>query len=311
MRMCPECERLTRKLVQGRLPVSEWEACRLHAETCEECRQILDVHAALGAAGQDVVEPSEAEFRRMRQKVLVTIDARMRGRQCGSFGRDAWTFLRIHPVPAALALLIVVAGSALAGHWSGAPTRVDDELLRAIRRQTASTAGLDGYWDEPFACTNVSARPLPGGRLAVSLDVSRHVELVAARESDLAKGLLVNAILEPAPVGTRLKAMGLAEEIRGVRLEEALVFTLTHDPNLAVRLKAFEVLTRFPFDPSIQDALLTTLRQDTSVQMRLQALEYLARQQIGPDVLRRSIDEGAADGDPAIQQRAVELARKL
>ncbi len=344
MTRCPECDRLTRMLVSGQLAAGEWETLRRHAETCEECRHVLDVHQALGDAGQDVVEPSEAEFRQMRRRVFATLDSRARDQAHGSsldqahglslerghglpfgaahrrsasgwltsFAAAAGRLLRVHPVPAALALLIVAAGSALIGRWTATPARVDDALLlRTLRHQTASTAGLDAYWDEPFACTNVLARPLPGGRLALSFDVSRHVELVAARESDLARGVLVHAILEPAPTGARLKALGLAAEIEDPRLREAVIFTLARDPTPAVRLKAFEVLTRYPFDPSIRDALLATLQQDPSVQVRLQALEYLAQQQIGPEILRRSIDGGAATDDPVIVQRAIELGRKL
>jgi hypothetical protein len=320
MKACPECGRLTRRLVNGGLSPSELETYRRHAEACEECRQVLDVHHALGAAGVQVPEPPEAEFRRMRHGVWATIDARShsragdlsRGWWLGSFAADARRFLRTYPAPAAIVLLIVIAASTLAGRWSAAPTRVDDKLLlSAIRHQTTSTAGLDGYWDEPLACVNVSTRSLSGDRLALSFDVSRHVELITPRQSDLAKGILVHAILEPAPMGARLKAMDVAEEVRDRRLEEAVIFTLARDPNPAVRLKALEVLARYPFDPSIQEALLATLREDPSPQMRLQALEYLAQQPTGPEILRRCIDEGPSCDDPVILQRAVELAREL
>lgn len=332
MKTCPECERLARKLVNGRLSASELEVCRRHAESCAACREVLSVHEALQTAGAGIVEPPESEFRRMRRRVMNAIDARetgaqrelqsglrgelqrdpRRGRSREGFASAAWTFLRAHTVPAAAALLIVVAGSALAGRWSAAPGRVDDELLlSAIRQQASSPAGLDGYWDEPFTCTNVSARMLPGDRLALSFDVSRHLELVTARESDLAKGVLVNAILEPAPIGARLQAMGLAEETQDVRLREAVIFTLTHDPNPVVRLKAVEVLSRHPFDPAIRDALVEALQQDPSVQMRLVALEYLAQQQAGPEILHRCIGEGWLTSDPAVLQRAVELTQAL
>ncbi len=324
MKACPECGRLTEKLVNGGLSASELEACRQHAETCEECRQVLKVHQALGAAGEDVPEPSAVEFQQMRERVFAAIAASSRNQAClapftlpsrrqrGGFAADAWQFLRAHPVPAGLVMLIVIAGAAFAGRRSASPAHIDDALLlNAIRQQTSSAAGLGDYWDEPFACTNVSVRSLNEDQLSLSFDVSRHVELVTSRESDLAKGVLVHAILEPAPLGARLKAMGLAEEIRDARLQEAVRFALARDPNPSVRLKALEVLMRCPFDSSIQDALLATLRQDPSVQMRLEALEYLARQQNGPEILRRSIEDGVPSSDPAIVQRAVALTRNL
>jgi hypothetical protein len=310
MSTCPKSRELIEKLIAGGISSSEWKSLLEHADGCEECRGILEIHRELDEAGREVPEPSDADFRVMRMSVLSRA-ARCPRPRWRMFWQDLALFLRVQPAGAVLALALIAAGALYAGRWSATPSRIDEPLLiKTIQSQAATAAGVAGYWDVPFTYGNVSARPMPGQRLALSFDVSWHVDLVAPQESDLAKDVLMHAILEPAPIGTRLKAMGLSEQFTDAKIKEAVIFALNHDPNLAVRLKAFEVLTRYTSDATIQDALLTTLKQDESVQMRFQALEYLAGKRVDSDILRRTIDQGGLESDPAVMQRAIELAQR-
>ena len=108
-------------------------------------------------------------------------------------------------------------------------------------------------------------------------------------------------------MGTRIKAMEIAPTTMNPKLEEALVFTMHNDPDLAVRLEALSVLTRVPFNDKVQEALMTTLRRDDSVQMRLLALERLAENRVRIETLRRVIDESNMESNPAVMQHAIEL----
>ncbi len=309
MKECPECRNLIRRLVAGDLTPSESEALRKHAHVCDDCRRILEIHEELAGDGSRVPEPTEADFRIMRMNVLARLGRGVGRPWWRRFSEDTRAYLRAQPAVAALVLLLMLGGAALTGRWTARPSRIDDRmLLRTIHEQAAASAGVSGYWDAPFAYSNVSARPLPRGRLALSFDVCRHVELVAPEASDLAKDVLMHAILEPAPVGTRLKAMGLTGQITDARLKETVIFALHHDPDLAIRLKAFEVLSQYPYDITVQDALLTTLKQDESVQVRFQALDYLAARHVSPETLRRTIGEGSLESNPAVMQRALQLA---
>lgn len=312
MKECPEFQELIRKLVAGEISSSEWESLRRHAEACADCRHVLEIHQELSQDARRVPEPPDADFQVMRMNVMAHVLRRRDYPWWQTFWQDTWVFLRAQPVGAALLLAATLAGAGFAGRWSARPSRIDDHLLmRTIQSQAATAAGVGGYWDAPFAYANVSARPLPAGQLALSFDVSWHVDLVTPQESDLAKDVLMNAILEPSSIGARLKAMGLTPRITDARLKEAVIFALNHDPNLAVRLKALEVLSQYPFDVTVQDALLATLKQDESVQMRFQALEYLAQQHVSSETLHRTIDQGGLESDPAVMQRAVELAQRL
>jgi hypothetical protein len=273
------------------------------------------VHHELVQIGNDLAEPTESDLQIMRLSAM-TRTLRHRDYQVHrSPWRRAGSFFRAEPAISAMAVAavtVLVVGAGLVGRSSAPPARLDDTaLLRAIKEQAATGAGMAGYWDAPFVYSNVSARPLGDGKLALSFDVSRHVDLEAEQASDVARDVLLHAILASSPMGARLKAMGIAQQITDERLREAVVFAMHRDPNLAVRLEALTVLTRYPFDVSVQDALLTTLRQDESVQMRLRALEYLTTQKVSSEALRRTIGEAGLASDNAIRQRAVELMQQL
>ena len=127
----------------------------------------------------------------------------------------------------------------------------------------------------------------------------------------MAREAIFQAILDPSAVGLRLKAMTMAEEAMDTRLKEVLAFTLTNDPNLAVRLRALAILGEYASDPMVQQALLKSLEQDQSVQVRLEALECLARQRVSPETIRRAIAGANLASDRAVMRHAVELTGGL
>jgi hypothetical protein len=150
-------------------------------------------------------------------------------------------------------------------------------------------------------------KPVAGDRVDLSFDVCRHVNMVTPANSPVAKEILLHAILSPAPMGSRMKAMELAPASMDLKLEEAIVFTMHNDPDLAVRLEAMSILTRVPYNNSVQEALMTTLREDESVQMRLLALERLAEKQVTMEILKKAIDESNMESNPALIQHANKL----
>ncbi len=301
MNECPRVQDVIRTLVAGESSPSAREALLKHAETCPDCGQVLSIHVELTRAADTAAEPSASEFAVARMNVLMGTAQRAELRGRNGFWRQAWAFLKAQPVGAAILLLALLGGAALGGRWSARPSAVGDEvLLRAIQTQAETSAGIDGFWDAPLAYSNVVARPLADDRLALSFDVSRHVDLVTPRESAVAKDVLVHAILDPSRMGAQLQAIGLTQEIMDPKLRDAVIFTLHHDPNLAVRLKAIAVLSEFPFDKTLQQAILTTLSQDVSVQIRMQALELLRARRVSPEAIRQCVLEAGPGRDDAV-----------
>lgn len=314
MEDCQHFQETIHNYIAGEIPPSELESLHRHCETCPDCRQLMEVHGGLLRAGEEIPEPRETDLLAMRKSVLSQI-ARDESKSAGerrTFWWDLRTLFGSHPaaaLPAAAALIVVAV---FAGRWSVAPQPYDDQLLiqdikRQATLQASQQAGLDDYWDTPYSYTNVVARPLPGGKLDLSFDVCRHVNVVTPKSSPLATDVLMQAILDPSAMGSKMKAMELAPENLDPKLKEALVFALHNDPVVAVRLEALSVLTRYPYDNGVQEALLQTLRKDEAVQMRLLALEHLAGRRVNPETIRQTIKEGELESDVAVLQHAVEL----
>ncbi len=325
---CRAYHALIEKYLAGEIGPAEVDLLLAHTADCQGCREVLELHGRLTRAGADIPEPTAAELSSMRQRVMADIGAgqsRRDDRRLGSVLRD---LLRAQPVavPALLAAVLVIA--VLAGRWSASSSGSDpglllqaatpQELQRAAERaavrfadEAARQPGLDGFWDAPYMFANVAVRTRNDGDLDLSFDICRHVDLVTSPTSALAREVLLNAILTSPSLGTRLRAVALSPELDDTRLRDALIHAMHDDPDLAVRLKALEVLSGNPDDEPVRTALLTTLRDDEAVQMRLLALESLVGRQVDPALIRQAIDAVDQDSDAAVLQHAVLLQEEL
>jgi hypothetical protein len=315
MKECKDYQGMIQRYIAGEISPADLDSLYHHCQSCPDCGQLWEVHSNLAAAGEELPQPPEDGLLTMRANVLaqITRDERVQGTQTGARRIRWWDLgaqLRAHPaaawpVAAALAVVSIVAGRlSVSGPETG-----ESGIMREISQQASRQEGLIDYWDAPLSYSNVDARPVEGGNLDLSFDVSRHVRLVTPMDSPVASEVLMYAILEPSAVGSKMKAMAvaMAPEIMDPKIKEALIFTMHYDPNLAVRMEAMSVLSKSPYDAVIQKAFLTTLRGDGEVQMRLQALEYLAEKQVNMNTLRRAIELPQLESDIAVLQYATEL----
>ncbi len=322
MSNCRPYQELIEDYLAGDISAESRENLDEHCAVCSECAGMLDLHANLLDLGAEIPVPGRHEFRDMREAVLaVTEDAAEiasgtpGGHHAGGriataeprsgFLIDLGKFWRSHPVPAGLAtaaILICMVFLGRRGPQEG--TFEDDLLLQSIQSSSAQQAGLDDYLDTPFSFANVTVRPKGQGQLALSFDVSRHVKMQVAQDSPLAKEVLLQAILDPSSMGSRLRAMEVTPPIQDSRLKEALIATMLNDADPTVRLNALAVLSKYPYDQKNQDALLQTLGQDQDVQMRLNALEELARANVGMETIRNAVGENDPNGTMAILHQA-------
>jgi hypothetical protein len=307
MSTCPQGQAWIEKLTAGEISPPEVAAWQRHAQTCAECAALLELHEELAEWRAATPEPEAEALDRMRRRTLRAAVLAAPSPPVAGIAR--WLgALRLRPAVAIGFGVALLLGVLLGRQWPDAARPIDDgQLLRALREQAHGAGGVAGFWDAPFFYANVSARPVGEADLALSFDVCRHIEVVTPRSSPLANDVLLQAILEPDPVGGRLKAMEFAQGSTGGRLREAIIFTLHRDPNLAVRLKALEILMQSPYDGEVEAALLATLREDRAVQVRLQALEGLAAGQADPARLRQVLAASQLAGTDAVEIRAAEL----
>lgn len=299
-----------------------------HARSCADCAALFDLHGRLCAEEAAPPLPPESRFHAARQAVAGRI-ARAHGFGPGpgaletiqqpdrSAGRplrasllgDLVALLRNHPPVAAAASALAAAALFFAGRASvglapGPARAPESRLLSEIAAHAQREPGLEGYWDAPFVCSNITIRPAEKGRLAVSFDASRHLSVETAEDSPLARALMVSAILDPLSLAPRLKAIELSAGFTGEVLKGALIHALLEDPNVAVRLKALSALARYPRDPDIERALLEVLRDDGAVQVRLQALDRLVDLGVDAGAIRQAIAGANDPGGAALRQEA-------
>jgi hypothetical protein len=146
--------------------------------------------------------------------------------------------------------------------------------------------------------------------LALSFDVSTHLELVRDKSDPLVAEILVQSLVNPAPVGTRLEAISLVRSMEP-KVRGALIAAMLEDESLPVRIAALEKLVGQPIDPATEAAFLKVLEIEESVQMRLLAIDYLAKERVAPEVLESAILAGQPEAGSALFVRAQDYFAKF
>ena len=291
-RIQERCQELSERFLAGDLRALERATFLAHARTCEACADIVAADAELRSAPVDCLTVLEggsvraAVLRELRREAG-TGDLAGRGPRTGPAGlRNSW-------LPLAAAAVVLLA----AGIWTGrawAPSgdaAGDADTSFASRLQTAALdrRTLADLENSPYQFTNVTFRPAGSEQVAVGFDVTTHVELTAGKSDPLVRELVVQAMLNPSPIGARLTAIGYAEGVQNSEVLKALRIAVLNDPNVAVRLRALEALAPFKQDPEVQSTLLMVLTTSDSVPMRLQAIEHLIEGRVDKQAMRDAL----------------------
>jgi hypothetical protein len=307
---CEGFERLLEAYLAGDIAPADLKALRQHSEKCHGCGKIMELHCELTEIPGQVEHPTDSDFRNMRASVLNQV------RKTGSRRRQTrqslrmrwWQALASKPAySVGFAIVFLVLGFLLGRMGTGQVELDEDLFVEEVIRQASLQKGIAGYWDSPFVYSNVSFRPQDNGAVTLDFDVTRHMTVTRTMDSPLTREVLVYAMIDPSPMGTRLTAMGVARNTMNEKLRETLVFILLNDPSLPVRLRSLEILAQYASDPLVQDAFMVSLSQDPSVQVRLIALESLAEERRDPGVIRRALGKTLDGNDHAVLHRAIEL----
>ena len=306
-----ECERFESYFDLGEPGEQEREELREHCRTCKSCADLLALHGELTELGQDVIEPDSAELAALHRRVLGELASEQQ-----PHASSPWqTLVSGHWfrgfVAAAASLVLFVAGLAV-GRGGGQPAPINGNggvmarLVGAIHADAAFNRTLPDVEDSRFTYSNVSFRPVEGGRVALDFDITTHIQLVESVDSEVVQDVLVHALLDPSSTGARLKAMSYAGAAMDSKVKDALIFALRRDDNLAVRLKALTILSDHLTDQEIESAVLATLQDDESVQMRLLALDYLAAHSEDRSRIQEVIQNTDRPGTEALKVRLAE-----
>jgi len=304
---CVEFEGLIDREHAGEaLTSAERERLAAHLESCRSCDELFDLVGTLRVA-DDGDEPADEELASMRARVRTALARPVvvpfRRRTSGWLPAAAaaaaalagmalgWT-LGSHEPPRP-------AGGAVAGFEGDAPFAAP-RLTGELRRAAVRHASFEQTSDSPFFYRNVRVSPAAAGRVRLGFDVSRHLDLELAQDDPLLAEVLVQAMVEPDSIGTRLAAIDAAPPALDPKVRRALIVAMRRDANLAVRLRAQERLAAVAGDEAITGAMLEVLADEESVEMRFAAIDYLAGNRIAPEQLEQAIRAGDRAGDRAL-----------
>ncbi len=273
-----------------------------HLATCRECRELMRFHDDLAMAGSDFATANGEALAEVRSRVLDQIRSTEAAPDTGS-----WLTGHRWMLAAAAAILMAIGGYAAGRMGGGADTTGADLLVAILEDSAQDHRRLRDVEDSPNIISNVAMRTVGEGRVAMSFDVARHIEVERPVDDPLVNEVLVHAILDQSSIGSRLKAVSIAGRADNSKVEEALVFSMLGDSDLPVRMRALEILAERPLSDGVKEGLLQVLRHDKSMQMRLLAIEVLASGGAGSQRVLKDFAATDEAVEPAIAERLASL----
>jgi hypothetical protein len=181
--------------------------------------------------------------------------------------------------------------------------------------------GLDRGGLVTMGVLNPAARirdiqPYEGGNVRITVEQVRQGEVTGSAADENVRRLLLAATRESADPGIRVYSVEMLNSQGGDDVRDALLNSVLHDPNAAVRLKAIEGLQRFAADSSSRSALRYVLEHDDNPGVRSQAIEILAPRGRGVTLtpeLAGTLEDivRSADNDDYVRTRCLQVLQEI
>ena len=293
------------KLISGTINPDELRELENLVQNHPEYADIVSTHKYLSTVSFPAEDPSSVEFNRMRQDVLNTIRRTETNTQ-SSFVTDTSNWLRAFLLRPEMA---VAAITLLVGFFLGRIAPVDEESVSSgIMKQISFLARENTEFadskNSPYQYSNIAFKELNGKKIALSFDVSTHLELVRDKNDPLVREVIAQSLLNPTNLGTELKAISYSENILDNKIKDALIFSMLNAPILAVRMNAMQNLTKYEQDKDVKSAFLKVLKEEESVKMRLTALDYFFVNKIETDTIKSILETSDLQKSPAVWIKA-------
>ena len=309
MKECREFETLMDRVQTDESSDEERERLLDHLESCAACN---DAFEALGRLRNDDLypEPAVQDFLAARRNVIRKIRNRKERKPWIGFSLLAFIWRPASAVICALAIMVFgffLGDKAMHQDTrSGESRSADgpDGLMQNIKYVAEGHTVYDDIVNSPFTYTNVRVSKESAGMVNLSFDVSRHLNLTLRRDDPLLTEVLVQSLIEPSGVDTRLAAISIAGAVPDPKIKKSLIFAMRYDENLAVRMTAQSKLVERRADSEVAESLLTVLEQEPSVRMRLVAIDYLTSSNVQPERLERAVRAGRPENREAVLVKA-------
>jgi len=224
---------------------------RQHLATCAACREEAESLAQTWTALGTVASPPP-DSAAMRQRFDAMLDAYTEDQRAQPTawtrratrwlrGEASWSRWEARAVPAAAAVLLLVTGGLAGGALAG-----------------GVLAGRFGRHDAGAPSTSAEIAEL-------------------RRELRDTQQLVMLSLLQHASASERLRGVGWSHAIEepGPEVVSALLDSLTHDPNVNVRLGCVDALMRFSARPDVRQGVVRALNESTSPIIQIALIDFV------------------------------------
>jgi len=217
-------EELIKKLQTGELDPAGQEELQKHLDQNPEYEDILKIHNLLNSSGSMAPEPEVEQFSQMRAAVL----RKIRLSEQNSPGRieQFLNNVRDHamrPEMAVAALTLIIGfllGRALPPDENSLSTNIMDQISTLAQGNTK----LDDIKKSPYLYTNVSFKEVDPENVALSFDVTTHLDMVSKKSDPLVRDVIAQSLINPSNLGAELKAISYTEGVFDRKIKEALIY---------------------------------------------------------------------------------------
>lgn len=310
MNDCKKYKELIKKRIASGLDSHEQEILNNHVKTCGECNKFLLIHQKLEQNQEEIPMPDADEFRIQRQNILRNIRVSQSSQTDTLWDRLKSLFIKVEFAYGLAGLLFLLT----LYNFMDSGKKIEkapSDLIEQIDYTAQQNSSLTDIANSPYTYGNIEIKEIDGQQIRLGFNVSTYIELTRKKDDPIVKEILAQSIINSGQIGERLNTISYAEQIIDPKLKETFIYILLNDPELAVRMKALDILTQYSNDKQIQDAFITVLKNEESVKMRLSALDYLTFNQVDAKLIARELSAATTRINRPILIRAQEYIQDI
>ncbi len=310
---CHEVQLNLSLYLYGELDFAREERLEEHVNQCAFCQRALarekSLHTALNSQQLDAPLDLLAECRQGLRNAIASETAQRKALPLFRFHWPGFLNISLNRWSAQVAL-----GSFLVFVGFGCAHLIDRYGMPGVRSDRGlNFSGLLG----PSAHIR-DVEQNGSGEVRIIIDQVNEHQVVGRIDDENIRQLLLAAAKAPGDPGIRADSVDLLKDQSGSDVRDALLYSVQHDTNAAVRIKALEGLRRFAADGPTRDALKFVLQNDQSPEVRSEAIDILASAdqtiELSPDLvntLQYVVRSGQSDDDDYTRARAMQLLQRL
>jgi hypothetical protein len=268
---CHEAQTDLSLYLYGELDFAREETFENHLKECAFCQRALEHektwHTSLSSGGRDVPLDLLANSRQELRSALAREAGTHRSAAAWWHWKDPFGFLSTRwSAQIAMASFLLFAGFAFA-RWidrNGLPQGFGSGNTLNMGLINPSTARI----------RDIQSNGPDHVRLVI--EQIREGEVTGSVDDEKVRQLLLAATRDSNDPGIRVDSVEMLTSQSGADVRDALLYSVRHDANAAVRMKALEGLRRFSGDSETLAALKFVLEHDQNAGVRSEAIDVLA-----------------------------------